>query len=764
MKSRQTVALTALVIILSFLALPALAANNVSVDASGNGTAFTTTATWTELENISITAGTTGVTSVLVSYIAAVNYSGAIIYGGIYRNGVQVNVFNMTSVTYMVTGAYETNYNETVGTHSYALKVYSTAGKKGTVYKRNISAKFLSAGGYGTGSGGAGNISSILCSPAGVLDCTGTGEVTIALTQWMTNATAQINITQVTDHQELHDSVNTSVGERSNAVYSNATFLNKSELNTTAQIGITQVTNLRGEQDAQNISITTIQGVDTTQNTSITNTQGVDSSQNTSISNIQGVDTAQNTSISNLQSSDTIHDSKFNYVNATYLPNSTYNGNFPNTSLSNYLLIATYTGNFPNSSLANYLLITTYAGDFPNNTINSRWVAWDGKADAPYANQTFYNKSRIPNCNPTTEKAVGNGSEFSCVTDQTSSFSIASNSNPAITGAAILVSGTGVVLSQSGSNITISMPAAGITNSSVNPHTFNLSNGTSGFVPESRTTLTYPTHAAAHGLNDSTNHTGYLGWPRIESVLINLSNSSIFTGQIADALIASAAAWNAKIGTISASGPLKAETVGTTVTLTCDVANATQAGCLASADYSTFVAKITNTTAQITIPQVTLLQLTLDAVNLSSANNNTASQGRDDAINESKANAVLVNTTFASQVVNNTYFNTTFKPGIISVSTNTSSRANESNILIVPGPYAGTITELNITVVAGSGVANISWFVSDTLVGNVSLLSGSYGSTTGLSVPFTTGDTVKAVLNNASPNLRMVTSARTQRS
>lgn len=719
MKSRQIIVITVVALILFLLPSLAEATNDVSVNSSGNSTDYVTSATWSELENVSIATGT-GNTTLIASYTVSTNSTLAIAYGGFYKDGVQIYVFNMTAVSNMVSGAYHITVTETAGTHWYALRAYSTAGKKGTVYNRNLTVMYLNDGAYGS-AGGEGNVSSVVGAPAGVLDCTGTDSVTCTIAQAATGTS----------------------GYLSSADWN--TF-NAKITNATTQINITQVTNLRSEQDAQN------------------------------------------TSISTLQTNDTVHDSKFNWVNSTYLPNSTYNGNFPNSTVAGNLANwnSTYNGTYDGflamitalrvndtddrafvnatfvtkSELNNTVQITISRVTSLQSTLDAinlssanNNTASQGRDDAmntsSAANNTAsisrddaINSSKINKTDATTcsagQGSKWNGTGFECFTDQTSAFTL-----NGISGSANVYGSDSVTVTTVGSNINLSAPGLSVTNASVNPFTFNLSNGTIGSVPEARLTLNYPTHAAVHSLNDSTNHTGSLNYSRLNNISINLSAVANLTGTLADAYISSATTWNAKIGSIAGSAPIVATTIGTAVTLTCNVANSTQAGCLSSSDWSTFNSKITNATAQITQSQVTGLLAAFSQ----QADNNT-----------------YFNSTFSRQGDNNTYFNSTFKPGVIPFSVNSSVRVNGSVIQSIPGPYAGTITSLNITVVEGSGTANISWYVSDTLIGNVSLLSGSYGSTTGLAAPISTGDTIKAVLDNASTNLRMVTTARTQRS
>ncbi len=142
-----------------------------------------------------------------------------------------------------------------------------------------------------------------------------------------------------------------------------------------------------------------------------TGQQGVDTDQNTSISALQANDTyfngtvfsnstnfrndtitTQGTAITALQSNDTADRS---YVNNTFLPISTYSGNFPNTT------IAGYNGNYPNTSLINYLLISAYNGNFPNATVAGNLANWNATYNSTYAGTATIVDGNLANWNAT---------------------------------------------------------------------------------------------------------------------------------------------------------------------------------------------------------------------------------------------------------------------------------------------------------------------------------------------------------------------------
>jgi hypothetical protein len=114
---------------------------------SSNGTKYTTTASYVELQNISLATGI-GTTFLKASWDAGMNFS-APLYARFLRDGVSFGRFNLTQSTYTQAGSYEISFAETAGTHYYGFEVYSN--KKGTIYSRNFSAIFLVNGTYGGG-------------------------------------------------------------------------------------------------------------------------------------------------------------------------------------------------------------------------------------------------------------------------------------------------------------------------------------------------------------------------------------------------------------------------------------------------------------------------------------------------------------------------------------------------------------------------------------------------------------------------------------
>lgn len=341
MKSRQTIAITTIMIIFSILALPALATNDIAVNKSGNSTAYTTSATWAELENVSISTGT-GNTTLTASYTVTTNYSGAIAYGGFYKDGVQLYVFNMSTITYPISGAYTITFAETVGTHYYALKVYSTAGRKSTIYNRNLTATYLN------------DVSILTNDTAQITRPQVTGQEGVDTAQNTSTLALETNTSELqgkidsvntsvsalqvndTTHDALFDYVNTTylLNATYNGDFPNATVAgNLANWNSTfngtydgflVMINALQVndTYFNGSvfplsANFRNDTISAIQGVDVAQNATIADIQGVDITQNMSMSALQGVNTAQNTSVSDLQGVNTAQNASITNINAT---------------------------------------------------------------------------------------------------------------------------------------------------------------------------------------------------------------------------------------------------------------------------------------------------------------------------------------------------------------------------------------------------------------------------------------------------------------
>ena len=172
---------------------------------ASNNTTFTTSAWYTELHNLTLGTGN-GTTYLTASWDAKVNFSKPI-YGRFLRDGVAFGAFNLTQSTYASVGSYAIAFNETTGTHYYGWEVYSNY--QGLIFSRNFSAVFLKNGSYG--------VASILGSPTGTLDCTGTDEITCTLNPQGTNfrndtiTTQTGQITSLQGNDTTHDSLISSI-------------------------------------------------------------------------------------------------------------------------------------------------------------------------------------------------------------------------------------------------------------------------------------------------------------------------------------------------------------------------------------------------------------------------------------------------------------------------------------------------------------------------------------------------------------------------
>lgn len=177
--------LITLVAAIMFL-LPSLvadAANNLAVNTSSNNTATNTAATWTEYENLTISTGA-GNTTATLTISGKVNYSQAVMYGRIKRDGTVIESFNLTASTYPQTVTFVSPYTETAGTHYYAFEAYCTSGRLCTIYNRTFTVQQL-----GTN----------LLSPASYI---------ITKCPWDTSYTcAENGTTRFTDYSGTNDSV-----------------------------------------------------------------------------------------------------------------------------------------------------------------------------------------------------------------------------------------------------------------------------------------------------------------------------------------------------------------------------------------------------------------------------------------------------------------------------------------------------------------------------------------------------------------------------
>jgi hypothetical protein len=259
---------------------------------ASNSTVYTTSASYGELHNISLATGD-GITFLKASWEAQMNFT-APLYGRFMRDGMSLGRFNLTQSVYAQVGAYEMAFNETEGTHYYGFEVYSN--KKGWIYSRNFSAVFLKNGSYGSGAGGAGNVSSVTGAPAGVLDASGTDDITLTLNPMGTNF--------------RNDTISTQ-GTAIDALKVNDSYFNGSVFRNS--------TNFRNDSISGKLDTSTYSG----------------NFPNSSLVNYLPISTYSG----NFPNSSLIN----------YLLISTYAGNFPNSSLPNYLLTSLFGSNFNTS-------------------------------------------------------------------------------------------------------------------------------------------------------------------------------------------------------------------------------------------------------------------------------------------------------------------------------------------------------------------------------------------------------------------------------
>lgn len=148
MQSRIVIA----TVLILFMALTASAANNISVNNAGSSTQFDTSSTWTEISGSNLSLATGAGTTVISGVVdAKVNYTLATLYLRILHDGNVVTTYNMTQLSYLGTQPFSVAVSDTEGNHSYALEVMSTAGRKATIYRWNMSAQFLSTGEFTQG-------------------------------------------------------------------------------------------------------------------------------------------------------------------------------------------------------------------------------------------------------------------------------------------------------------------------------------------------------------------------------------------------------------------------------------------------------------------------------------------------------------------------------------------------------------------------------------------------------------------------------------
>lgn len=163
-----------LIAIILFIALPSVqGASNAT-----NGTGFEqTTSNWTERANLSLTTTSTGYVFLSASVDGRINSSmyGTKAQGRFLRNGTVLTTVNLTESVYLAPGGFIAAVNLTAGTYLFGFETSAPSNKKYIAYNWS----FYVGDNSGSGSGGNGNISSVICNSP--LSCSGVDVVTFSI-------------------------------------------------------------------------------------------------------------------------------------------------------------------------------------------------------------------------------------------------------------------------------------------------------------------------------------------------------------------------------------------------------------------------------------------------------------------------------------------------------------------------------------------------------------------------------------------------------
>ncbi len=588
--SRNTLIKLAILSILAVLlfSLPSVVrgANDLASAINSNGTVTPLTSTFTEYGNLSIATGS-GNTTVTISGVATVNSSTAQILGRIKRDGVIIESFNLTQSPYQQTFSFTAPVTETTGTHIYTFEANVTPGKKGTFYNRTFSVIFLVTGSFAASvtnvtatsplTSTYGATPNLACnqasgSQAGCLDSGNFTKFTD------TNATATTHTGQISTLQSndtYHDANITSLKHRLNSTESNDTSLfsystsNSTRISNTESndttlfswlgLNSTRIANLEVWLSLNNTRVSNLEswlGLNSTRignletwlglnNSRTTNLESWSASNNTRIGTLESNDTTHNTrltgtegndtnlfswlglnvtKIGSLQSNDTVHDTAITglrnndtYFNGSIFPTSTDFSNATSMTANNTADTANATANTVTSNLA-------------TNWTATQALQANDTAIYAYVNGTFMKVGNITACTQPGNYSYYNGTNLLCAVDLTSSFSLNIVGGSAVTGAAILSQGTGIIITQNGNNFTFDSVAASVTNATVNPYNLNMNNATSGQLDFNL---------------------------RTKNVTVNLTIGANVSGTLPDANIASATTWNNKVSTVSGIGNIQ---------------------------------------------------------------------------------------------------------------------------------------------------------------------------------------------------------------
>ena len=405
----------------------ALAANDVASTQAGSTVAQEIiSSTYVDIASNNVSIATSeGELYVQVFTDSRTNYSKK--YGSvrIKIDGVEIESMNLSAFTSYTPDSFMAHKTVSEGTHYAEIEVKAYSGKKLYLRSWNMTVKFFKTGDYVT----LGELNATV-NPNSVNASNLTGTINYSVIPSLPQANVSglvAGLNSLQSNDTTHDSDIAAIQSNETTYVTNETVqaysmdagnltetINYSVIPSLPQANITNlVSDLAGKEATisegianqfyawnkswQNITSTWITEGDNLFYTSaraISALSGINSAQNSSISNLQGNDTIHDTSISVLQSNDTTHDSQISSLQT----NDTTDRSYVNTT---FLPISTYSGDFPNASLSDYLLIATYSGDFPNSTIAGNLENWN----ATY-NQTYHNASIVTTYNPTAMEVV----------------------------------------------------------------------------------------------------------------------------------------------------------------------------------------------------------------------------------------------------------------------------------------------------------------------------------------------------------------------
>lgn len=200
-RATQVIPRFILAVALLLLFIPSIeASNTIASNSTSNGSSFElTSSAWYQPITANVSIGTSTGTTVIIGAIEArTNSTGAKLRARILRDGAIIWQMNVTESAYIFNLPIIATYPETAGTHTYALELANPSGKKTFVNNWTFGVTSVMNGAY--------------------------------LTEGITNATANINISQVNLLQGLEDAQNTSIlNLQANGTYANLSFVKKAD-------------------------------------------------------------------------------------------------------------------------------------------------------------------------------------------------------------------------------------------------------------------------------------------------------------------------------------------------------------------------------------------------------------------------------------------------------------------------------------------------------------------------------------------------------